>query len=210
MHFQSKCWRRLRDRIGAGASGVLVTHDWVSIVKLCETAYVLDHGRVIYSGPAERAARFYLYGETARERFKEGIVRFVGRPEYCETIETGADFHLSTEAEILSPVDVVLGVVFERLQPGFGWETAVMTRKLVSVGTKPGHYRIAVSLPKLPMEPGSYQISLQLVVADTENSDRYVMADSFGWLSGTGLHLEVTGHPEQGLALPSSWSVEAR
>lgn len=210
MHFQSKCWRRLRDRVGAGASGVLVTHDWVSIVKLCETAYVLDHGKVIYSGPAEQAARFYLYGETARERFEEGIVRFARPPDYQKTIETGADFTLHAEAEILSPADVMLGVVFERLQPGFGWETAAMTRKLVPVGTEPGRYNFAVSLPRLPMEPGSYQISLQLAVADAEAPGRYVMADSFGWLSGTGLHLEVTGRPEQGLALPANWSVEAR
>ncbi len=210
MHFQSKCWRRLRDRVGAGASGVLVTHDWASIVKLCETAYVLDRGKVAYSGPAERAARFYLYGETAREKFQEGVARFAGHPEYSETVETGADFQLKAEAEILAPAQVVLGVVFERLQPGFGWETTAMTRKLVSVGSIPGRYQIAVTLPKIPMEPGSYQISLQLAAADAETLDRYVMTDSFGWLSGTGLHLEIAGRTEQGLTLPVNWSVTSR
>src|SRR5262245_7374012 len=65
-HFQSKCWRRLRDRVSTGASGVLVTHDWAAIVKLSEIAYVLEKGCIIYSGPAERAARHYLYGEQAR------------------------------------------------------------------------------------------------------------------------------------------------
>src|SRR3954469_935343 len=51
-HFQAKCWRRLRDRVSRGASGVLVTHDWSAILKMCETAHILESGRITFSGPA--------------------------------------------------------------------------------------------------------------------------------------------------------------
>lgn len=208
MHFQSKCWRRLRDRVGAGASGVLVTHDWASIVKLCETAYVMDRGQVVYSGPAERAARFYLYGETGREELLEGVARFARRPEYCEVVEAGSDFLLNVEVEILEATEVKLGVVFERLQPGFGWETAAMTRELVTVGNRPGRYPVAVALKETPLEPGNYQISLQLAVPDPELPSRGLLVDSFGWLSGTGLQLEIRGSVGQGLMLPAVWSMK--
>jgi len=207
MHFQSKCWRRLRDRVSAGASGVLVTHDWASIVKLCETAYVLDRGQVAFFGPAERAARFYLYGETSQETFEEGIARFTGRPSFPETATPGEDFRLAAEVEILKPAEVGLVVVVERLQPGFGWETASMSRTPAPVGSTPGLYTAEVAIPALPLEPGSYQISLHLVAPDLESPGQRVALDGFGWLSGTGLPVEVAGAPGQGLTLPTTWSL---
>ena len=54
-HFQSKCWRRLRDRVSAGAAGMLVTHDWSAILRICETAHILDRGKVLYSGPGRKS-----------------------------------------------------------------------------------------------------------------------------------------------------------
>src|SRR5262249_5830057 len=160
-HFQSKCWRRLRERVSGGASGVLVTHDWSAIVKLCETAHVLDRGKVVFSGPAERAARLYLYGETARSTYRSGIAGFSGPPIYPRAITTGADFKLEAEAEILTPAEVGAVVVVERLQPGYGWETGLMSRRLCAVGEEPGHYHGAVEVPALPLGPGHHQISLR-------------------------------------------------
>ena len=52
-HFQAKCWRRLKDRLSCGASGILVTHDWSSVLQLCQTAHVIDRGRIIFSGSPE-------------------------------------------------------------------------------------------------------------------------------------------------------------
>lgn len=208
MHFQSKCWRRLRDRISAGASGVLVTHDWASIVKLCETAYVLDHGQVKFFGAAERAARFYLYGDAEQEPIEEGVARFIGQPEYTARIERGEDFQLSAQAEILKDADVAVTLAVERLQPGFGWETSILSRNAVPVGSSPGRFRVAADIPSVPLEPGSYQISLHLGIPDPELPNRRIPVAGFGWLSGTGLPLEVTGSPRQGLALPAQWSLE--
>ena len=56
-HFQSKCWRRMRERIGNGASGLLVTHDWTAVIKLCAAAHLLDQGRIVVSGSPEYVAR---------------------------------------------------------------------------------------------------------------------------------------------------------
>src|SRR5262249_3752633 len=159
-------------RVSNGASGVLVTHDWAAIVKLSETAYILEKGCIIYSGPPEHAARRYLYGDQARTQFHEGVARFAELPKYPREVVAGEDFLLTAEVEILAPANVGCVVVIERLQPGFGWETALMSRSVAAVGATPGRYIVEVSVPALPLEPGSYQMSLNLVMSDPKDIRR--------------------------------------
>lgn len=207
-HFQAKCWRRLRDRVSRGASGILVTHDWSAILRMCETAHILDRGRVTFSGPAEQAVRTYLYGESAKDSFTAGIARFCSRPRDPIVAHPGEDFVLAIEAEILCPATVGLVFAIERLQPGFGWETALMSREVAPIGERSGRYAIEVMVPFLPLEAGSYQLSLHLVMPDPKIVGRRVMLDGYSWLNGDGLRLQVEGAPErQGLTLPVRWTV---
>ncbi len=208
-HFQAKCWRRMRERVSGGASGVLVTHDWSAIIRLCETAHVLDKGRVAYSGPSERAARFYLYGETARSTHHGGVARFErGSIRYPLRAQAGADFRLLADCVIETPAEVGAVAVIERLQPSFGWETALMSRAPAPVGRVPGRYEICIDVPALPLEPGSYQISLHLVMPAPDTPRARVVLDGFSWLDGDGLPLEIVAAGagrDVGLTLPTRW-----
>jgi lipopolysaccharide transport system ATP-binding protein len=207
-HFQAKCWRRMRERVSRGASGVLVTHDWSAIIRLCETAHVLDKGRVVFSGPSERAARRYLYGEAARSTYQEGVARFErGSVRYPLRTAAGQDFRLLADCVIETPAEVGAVTVIERLQPGFGWETALMSRAPTRVGATPGRYELRVDAPALPLEPGAYQISLHLFMPSPDNPRARVILDGFSWLDGDGLPLEVTGREGAGLVLPTRWSL---
>lgn len=208
-HFQAKCWRRLRDRVSDGASGVLVTHDWSAIVRMCETAHVLDGGRITYTGPSERAARLYLYGEQAKETYEAREARFVDLPSSPVQARAGEDLRLRATAELTSPVEA--GVVFalERLQTGYGWETALMSRSPSPVGATPGRYDIDIVVPALPLEAGDYQIALHLVAPDPVSPGRRRILDGRTWLNGDGITLRVEGGPRRGLAVPARWSVEA-
>jgi lipopolysaccharide transport system ATP-binding protein len=207
-HFQAKCWRRLRDRISQGASGVLVTHDWSAIVKVCETAYVLERGKIAFGGAAERAARLYLYGNLTGEPRETGIARFVARPEAALVGRPGEDFGVSLTAEILQPAPVHVVSVVERLQPGFGWETSLMSRRPHWVGESPGKFEIDIEIPRLPLEPGSYQLNVHLFMPDQD--ERRIVLDGFSWLNGDGLTLEVEGDlSARALSLPASWSIAA-
>ena len=49
--FQRKCLARVAERIAAGATLVLVSHDLSSIERACERVLVLEHGHVIFDGP---------------------------------------------------------------------------------------------------------------------------------------------------------------
>lgn len=208
-HFQAKCWRRLRDRVSRGASGILVTHDWSAIVRLCETAHILENGRFRFSGPAERAARLYLWGDSGQQAMTPGIAHFIRKPAEHFRIEAGADFVLRAEVGIDQPAEVGAVFVIERLQPGYGWETSLMSRKVTPVGTAPGRYGVEISIEALPLDPGLYQMSLHLVMPDPAQPSRRIVLDGFGWLDGNGMQLEVTGAPGGGLRLPVQGRVAA-
>ncbi|HEY5189784.1 MAG TPA: ABC transporter ATP-binding protein [Solirubrobacteraceae bacterium] len=57
--FQQKCLRRIGERIAAGTTVVLVSHDAAAIERVCERVVVLDSGRVMFDGPTDEALAFY-------------------------------------------------------------------------------------------------------------------------------------------------------
>lgn len=207
-HFQAKCWRRLRSRVSQGASGVLVTHDWSATAKMCEIAHVLQGGKIVFSGQAEQAARRYLYGETARQTYQAGCARFIDFPAASLEVPSGADFDLKLRVELLSLQRLMITCAVERLQPGFGWETSLMTRGPIEISSSPGLYDVNLTFPKLPLEPGHYQVSIHLGTPDPAAPGRLILLDGRTWLNGDGLSLNVTGNPEAGLRLPVTWEVK--
>jgi lipopolysaccharide transport system ATP-binding protein len=57
--FQHKCIARLQAFIRSGKTVLFVSHDPSTIKMLCDQAVLLDHGRVLDIGDAERIARVY-------------------------------------------------------------------------------------------------------------------------------------------------------
>jgi len=57
--FQQKCQRRIRELVGAGRTVVYVSHNLSSVVDICDSAVVLDGGRLRFAGDTTEAVRFY-------------------------------------------------------------------------------------------------------------------------------------------------------
>ncbi|MDQ6750572.1 MAG: ABC transporter ATP-binding protein [Actinomycetota bacterium] len=57
--FQRKCLRRISERIAAGVTLVLVSHDAGTIERVCERVVVLDGGGVAFDGPTTEGLLFY-------------------------------------------------------------------------------------------------------------------------------------------------------
>jgi ABC-type polysaccharide/polyol phosphate transport system ATPase subunit len=57
--FQRKCEERIAQRIAAGATLVLVSHDAALIERTCARTVVLDGGAVIHDGPSGDGLAFY-------------------------------------------------------------------------------------------------------------------------------------------------------
>jgi len=206
-HFQSKCWRRLRDRVSKGASGILVTHDWSAIMKLCETTHVIKSGKVDFSGPTEQAVRHYLYGDGdgAKISYTPDIANFSGTPEFPQTLNQGDALKLRFEANLLVNKPLYYVVAIERLQPGFGWEVSMMTRSPTKVASKKGRYSIEVDWPSIALAGGGYRISAGLLTPTQEVPGTYINCDGVSWLNGEKLAFEIEGG--QLLHLPTKWSL---
>ena len=57
--FQRKCLARISERMEAGATLVLVSHDPSAIERVCERLIVLDHGQVQFDGGVAEGLLFY-------------------------------------------------------------------------------------------------------------------------------------------------------
>jgi len=59
IYFQSKCYRKFEDFKKAGKTILFVTHDMNSVLKYCDRAMVLDHGKKVGEGSAKDMVDLY-------------------------------------------------------------------------------------------------------------------------------------------------------
>jgi ABC-type polysaccharide/polyol phosphate transport system ATPase subunit len=65
--FQHRCVERMAELVRQGGTLIFVSHDMSAIETLCSRVVLLDHGRIVASGPARQMVYEYLRGvESAR------------------------------------------------------------------------------------------------------------------------------------------------
>ncbi|MEF8753398.1 MAG: ABC transporter ATP-binding protein [Accumulibacter sp.] len=189
-HFQAKCWRRMRERLLGGASGVLVTHDWTAIVKLCEQACVIDEGRFSFVGSSDSAVVRYLdlrVPPAESARFPDAIP-----PEFV--LRSGEDSVIRLPVEILDDVAVDLAISVEMLRIGIGWEIVILS-EYYPVADTAGNYTVEFRIPALPLAPGKYSLNLFLAQRPLPGMRPKTGLDCRSWTYGNGLTLRVEGKP---------------
>lgn len=60
VYFQRKCFKRIGELRDAGCTLLFVTHSIDTLLQLCDRGVVLDHGRMVFDGPARPAVAEYL------------------------------------------------------------------------------------------------------------------------------------------------------
>lgn len=189
-HFQAKCWQRMRQRLLNGASGVLVTHDWAAILKLCEQAHVIEGGEFIFSGRSDQAVVQYLkipQPEASKARFSP-------RNPQTQIVRSGEDATIRLYIEILETLPVDLSISVEMLRIGVGWEVVVLGDR-ISVGEHPGEYEVDISFPNLPLTPGNFSLNGFLSKRKLTPQDSSIILDTRSWTIGNGYDLRVEGAP---------------
>ncbi len=190
-YFQNKCWRRIRQRLAGGASGIIATHDWSAVLRLCETAYIIDRGRITGRGPSSEIAQRYLgLGETV---FAEGA-RFDADIPKLINARSLEDFALEVGVTASEECTLHFGASVETFEAGTGWEH-VLHADNQPIGVGPGSFRVSLSIPKLPLKGGDYSLCLFLSKA---GSDGLVPLQVYSWTHGEGLILRVDGAPDGG------------
>nr|CAA9255240.1 Teichoic acid export ATP-binding protein TagH [uncultured Armatimonadetes bacterium] len=77
--FQNKCMRRMKEFQAQGGTVIFVSHSMSSVSDLCHQCVWLDHGKLMFHGPAEEAIGRYL--TLVAEREKEEIKKYQSKGE---------------------------------------------------------------------------------------------------------------------------------
>ena len=198
-HFQTKCWRRLRERLAAGASGVLATHDWTAVLKLCRDACVLERGHIVDRGSSPAVVQRYLglpqpHGDSAA--FAPHLPSV-----YCALTEEHTTLSIPIDVKVASPVWFACSV--ESFRQSIGWSHLLQVEPR-PVASTPGLYDVEVAIPTLPLSPGEY--SLNLFLSERGPEGTFVTLDVRSWAYGNDVTLSMSGKPrESGTILPLRW-----
>jgi lipopolysaccharide transport system ATP-binding protein len=198
-HFQTKCWRRLRERLAAGASGLLATHDWTAVLRLCREACVLERGRIVDRGSSPEVVQRYLglpqpRGDSAA--FAPHLPSV-----YCALTEEDTTLSIPIDVKVTSPIWFACSV--ESFRQGIGWSHLLQVEPR-PVASTPGLYDIQVAIPTLPLSPGEY--SLNLFLSERGPEGTFVSVDVRSWAYGNDVALAVAGEPRESVTiLPLRW-----
>jgi lipopolysaccharide transport system ATP-binding protein len=198
-HFQAKCWRRLRERLAAGASGLLATHDWTAVLKLCREACVLERGCIVDRGSTPAVVQRYL----GLPRPRGELAAFAPHlpSVYCALTEEDTTLSVPIDVKVTSPVWFACSV--ESFRQGIGWSHLLHVEPR-PVASTPGLYNVEVAIPSLPLSAGEY--SLNFFLSERGPEGTLLPLDVRSWTYGNDLTLAVAGKPRESMTiLPLRW-----
>jgi lipopolysaccharide transport system ATP-binding protein len=210
-HFQAKCWQRIRKRLLQGASGVLVTHDFTAILKLCSSACILERGRLMKSAPTLELVRFYIQQSATKAESLQGATFDKDMPKEW-IVNSGEDVEIYFTIHLTLPVSVSLAYTIEMFVPGIGWEVMMMQVNL-PLTSKVGTHKVCLKIPKLPLSSGRYLLGLALCKPAEAGKVFAIGYDGRNWISGSPLYLIVQNTEnknvnacDNGINLPLKWN----
>lgn len=196
-YFQNKCWRRIRNRLSRGAAGIIATHDWSAILRLCPTCYIIDQGRTVSSGPSGRIVKEYLRLST--DEFGVGAKFDAALPQHVSA-RALEDFRMPIGINASEPIELAFGAAIEVFVPSFGWEHVLHLDPQPITGG-PGRIEVDLLIPRLPLKAGSYALSLFLNQRTPDG--RSVGLDVRSWTVNEAVTLDVEGTASSGaISLP--------
>ena len=197
-HFQAKCWKRIRDRLSNGVSGVLVTHDWSAILRLCERTHEIEYGKIKASGDSEKIICDYL-GLTNQMGLSREASFAISLPRlYYGT--SGIDWACDIPIEIKSHNTVLFNFSIEKLIPGKEWQILFFGTEAI-IGSSPGNYLAHIKIPRMPLPAGEYRFNIFLSGPKPSDGVSSPAYDICSWTTGNGLLLSIKGDQSPGLIL---------
>ena len=211
--FQLQCLQRIQQMRAEGTTSVFISHDLTAIERLCDSAVLLDGGRIVSTGkPADVVATYHqrlalwdpASGETSIDSAKSGVaitnvlLQDLERP-HAIAFATGAPLRIAIRYAVTRPVS---NVEFELRYYSSDAKTRIAAPRTGERGeslqlTAPGGI-VEFTCDALPLKPGSYFIGA--VVRDLAS------AKVLAWWDGeTRLYVDRgnTGNAE--FYVPHSW-----
>ena len=220
--FQQKCLGKMEEVAGVGRTVLFVSHNMGSIGRLCQTALLLEQGRVVCSGDVRQVIAKYLQDVISHEaevffpldEAKTMQIRSVrildhsGKP--VSTLDRSFPFRVEIGYDVRQRV-VGAYAAFDILTVDgtricMSFDTDMATEK--STTQEPGSYISTVEFPGGILNVGSYHIAVALA----RQSDQTIY-DTYYYISfrleDYGTFVATRRKPVGVLAMPLKWTREA-
>ncbi len=195
-HFQAKCWKRIRERLAKRVSGVLVTHDWSAILRLCENTCELENGQIVATGDSEQVICGYL--KLTDQLDSNRLARFSDECPTSLCAATGDDWISEIPIDVMGDGPVFFNYTVEKLILGYDWQILFFGAETL-VGSSAGRYLARIRVPELPLPGGEYRLNLFLTGARPACGGPKPAYDIRSWTTGNSLKLKVMGTQEPAL-----------
>jgi ABC-type polysaccharide/polyol phosphate transport system ATPase subunit len=166
--FQRKCLARVAERMEAGATLVLVSHDPSAIERVCDRVVVLDHGHVQFDGGVAEGLLFYhrLLGteEGASSSLRPGergridVVELELRDAHGRrrhSFRPGEPLRVEMRVSCAEPADRAVMALEVRDQRG---ERCFRTD--AALGSIEGEVEVSFEVPRLALLGGEYDVAV--------------------------------------------------
>ena len=200
--FQKKCIGKMQDiSSDSGKTILFVSHNMIAIQSLCNKGIVLDQGKVIFSGDIAQAISKYIesrkiisnqpLAERSEKSYGDGRLRFTkcslkdGSGKEVFSVPLGSKAVLEVEFDCKEEMegDIQISVGFYN-----SFNVRVITLSTRNLAMKchfrKGANRIRFLLPRMPLYPDNFSISLY-AEKDTSTMAHIIDAATFQTIAGS-------------------------
>ena len=204
--FRKKCMGKMGEVASLGRTVLLVSHNMGAITSLCDRGLVVDHGRIVFDGPAHTAVQAYNSSQSAAGtgQSEEGVIytlprdsallrkSAITRLEMLDA-EGNPKPHLATGESVALRITFYLSAPAPRCGVEIMFSTSEGGRLLV-IATDPqsgfplnleeGFHAVECVIEKLPLGAGDFFISGALTIPYEEFLARWANLGQLSVASG--------------------------
>jgi lipopolysaccharide transport system ATP-binding protein len=181
--FQKKCLGKMGDVTSKeGRTVLMVNHNLAAVQNMCKSALLLDQGECVIQGDTSKVIQQYLINirsaaslplHARRDREGTGDIRFLSfsledphrTPVTIFQCGSGAVLHFivnNCTTRDLQGITIAVTIQNELGERVCVLDTALMAESAVNM--RPGRHSFRFEIPKMPLIPGRYEISIYSTV----------------------------------------------
>ena len=203
--FQKKSYKKLISILNRRqSSGVFVTHDWMTAMKICDDIMILNHGNIEFYGPSETAVQLFLK-DSPTVQYDDTKGWFPERADLQTrtiTYRSGELWQVTFLCEMKQNLEMECTLSIDMPRQG----AVLFISHSGKLAEGKGKYQVTFTLPKMPAAGRCY---LTLGMCDPfrpgEASTRSIY-DALSWVTRNGIKLEDADEsPKPLLPIKASW-----